>query len=395
MPTSHQDLSVPLQVDFVQIDDARVNGSGVLTSSPSGECRLDTELQFPVLQTRTENTSVKWLSGRGNAVDFAIGGRVAWSGGRQHFEVTEMHWGTSSPDIPYKSVVARYENLSILNSYRFEDGAARDATELLSLPALDGSPEMSAAVGAHSDLIRISAATPERLEAFETHLRSFQDLITLAADLPSARISLAARTDDDREVEIIGRSLPSAQQPPLNNPVDALIRFGSSQLQEMISEWWRVRRALRPITQVYAGVMYQPGYVESDIISLTSIAQRLARLQLGQADANLRTCLQTLVGNLGDETMRRAGIDPIEWEQHTMWARNDISHEGAPNDEAGERYVTPAESKAVRDATHMIVGLNLASMLGLHPNATRLAAQCLETKYGIRHGSTSIFAAPH
>ena len=163
----------------------------------------------------------------------------------------------------------------------------------------------------------------------------------------------------------------------------------------MISEWWRVRRALRPITQVYAGVMYQPGYVESDIISLTSIAQRLARLQLGQADANLRTCLQTLVGNLGDETMRRAGIDPIEWEQHTMWARNDISHEGAPNDEAGERYVTPAESKAVRDATHMIVGLNLASMLGLHPNATRLAAQCLETKYGIRHGSTSIFAAPH
>lgn len=394
MPAALLDLSIPVQVEFDLIDNEAVRGTGSLLRDATGQMQLDTDLAFPVLQTRTENTSIKWLTGTSGAKVFCARGRVGWEDGRQTFQVDELRWGTATPDIEYQSVVAHFDNLATLNSYRFEDGAARSADQPLTVPGLDGSPEMSLTTGAHSHAIHLSTTTTCLLEAFETHLRAFQDLITLAADRPSSRTHLTARTADDVEVEIHGRQMDISRQPALTNPVEALLRFGSSDLGTMVAEWWRIRRALRPVTQVYAGIMYQPGYVESDIISLTSIAQRMARLQLGQPRAELRTGLRTLIGNLGVDTMRATGINPTEWESHAMWARNDISHEGAPNDENGQRYVTPAESKAVRDATRIIVGLNLVSLLGLNPAARTLAAQRLEVKYGVRHGTTSIFEPP-
>ena len=89
--------------------------------------------------------------------------------------------------------------------------------------------------------------------------------------------------------------------------------------------------------------------------------------------------------------MQAAKIDADEWGDHLLWARNDIAHQGAPDASRGSQYVTEAESRAVRDATRILVTLTIAQHIGVPTTVLERAAERLGVRYSVRHWGTSIF----
>jgi hypothetical protein len=232
------------------------------------------------------------------------------------------------------------------------------------------------------------------LDAFDVHLAAFQDLLTVAEDLPIGRLSLDATDTVGRTVSIHGhdRYPPFARQ--ARQPVEYTFRLGATYAQPVVSGWWRARGELKPVPQILAGTIYQAGFVESDLIALAAIAERTGRALLpglARGSAGYRGVLRGLAFNLGTGLVRAAFIVEDEWVDHLYWARNDIAHEGAPNEGGGVQFVTEDESRAVRDATRIIVTLTLAKHIGVPEPVLARAAERLGVRYGTSHLQTTIF----
>ena len=190
---------------------------------------------------------------------------------------------------------------------------------------------------------------------------------------------------------------------------------------------------LRPVTQILAGLAYQPGFVESSVISLAAAIERFGKVQYPpstvprltpQQFAPMEAALSELQGldvaqrafvndvkndarrpryeeyvnaivnDIDANVFARSWVDAAEWREHLLWARNDIAHEGAPNSQTGHRYVTDAESRAVRDASRIVLTLAMLKYLDIPFSALELAADRLGVRYGPRHIGTSIFGRP-
>lgn len=105
----------------------------------------------------------------------------------------------------------------------------------------------------------------------------------------------------------------------------------------------------------------------------------------------LRAHIEALIDDLGSDLIAQTRIDTIEWLEHLLWARNDIAHRGAPNHQAGAKYVTGSESRAVRDAIWVMLALGLAKHLGVPHRALLRAAERLGVQYGVHRYSSTIF----
>lgn len=56
---------------------------------------------------------------------------------------------------------------------------------------------------------------------------------------------------------------------------DFPLRLGNENTQNAINKWWEMTDKLRPLPQTVAGIIAQPGYVESDFVFLATVLDRL------------------------------------------------------------------------------------------------------------------------
>lgn len=236
------------------------------------------------------------------------------------------------------------------------------------------------------------STTPVTLEEFDIHLAALQDLLSVAEDTPVGRLHLEAVDTAGRTVVIHGHERFPPFEKPTRKPIEFLLRLGAEYTPTVLDGWWRARADLRPVPQILAGILYQPGYVESSVIALAAVAQRTARARLGVPhEHTFRHGLQAIISYLGPRVVTATKVNPGEWEDHLVWARNDIAHEGAPDSSAGERFVSDDESRAVRDATRILVSLTMAKSIGVPATVLDRAAERLAVRYSTRHWGTTIF----
>jgi hypothetical protein len=357
-----------------------------------------------------------------------VNGQMFYQDQKCSLLVQDVRVGSTSATNLYLSVTAEFENAEAVAAYRFEDGAMRRPADTLTLPELDGAPEVVMRYDGVS--VCLCSAEPLPLESFEIHLKAFQDLLTFASGLSCARLSLLALDEEGDEVEILGRVQihPKAGQVP--DVRNFVVRLGSTNTQNMLDVWWKMRRDLRPVTQVYVGAIYQPGYVESDFIAAATAVERMGanlgtpgRAPLSEAQLHpIRAALEgltdldadqqkvvdlviknrtrgpsfrertaALAAKLPSAIITLAGINLDIWIGQIIAARNDVAHEGASDDEAND-FVNGAELRAMRDASRIMIALLLAQRLGVTDKALQLAARQLQARYLQYHRSSLVFS---
>lgn len=343
--------------------------------------------------------------------------------------VDELRVGSVEPDAEYVSATANFEHLASACTYRPEDGAARDADQALIFPALDGAPAMRAELPRRVTAITLSADTPMHLDAFETQLTTFQDLLTFAADQPCGRTSLSLTDRSGNDVRVFGRDKYQPFNRKTRKPVEFSLRLVSDQTQRVIDRWWKDHDELLPVTQIIAGMRYQPGYVEADAILSAVAIEALATAALStsrpplsveeaepiiialdslsgmnhaQNDAikrlkgelrrtTFRSKVKSLIEGVAPEQWRLSRVDMDEWIKLFIKARNGIAH-AAPGLSGGANIWKESELlRSIRDANWTVVTLVLLTRLGVPDAAINRAAERLGTRYGVRHSGTSIF----
>ncbi|MFT8396013.1 hypothetical protein [Propionibacterium sp.] len=343
--------------------------------------------------------------------------------------VDELRVGSVELDAEYVSATAHFEHLASACTYRHEDGAARDAHEALVFPALDDGPGMRAELPCGATAITLSADEPVPLEAFEAQLASFQDLLTFSADLPCGRTSLIMTDSSGTEVRVVGRDKYKPFNGKTRKPIEFSLRFASDQTQGVIDGWWKARDELLPVTQIIAGLRYQPGYVEADVILGAAAIEALATAALGasrpplsveeaepiivaldslsgmnqaqsEAIAHLkgdlrrttfRSKVQSLIEGVAPEMWRSSRVEVDEWIKLFLRARNGIAH-AAPGLSGGASIWKESELlRSIRDANWIVITLVLLTQLGVPDAAIGRAAERLGTRYGVRHSGTPIF----
>jgi|GEM_PF-1546358 len=343
--------------------------------------------------------------------------------------VDELRVGSVEPDAEYVSATANFEHLASACTYRPEDGAARDADQALIFPALDGAPAMRAELPRRVTVITLSADTPMHLDAFETQLTTFQDLLTFAADQPCGRTSLSLTDRSGNDVRVFGRDKYQPFNRKTRKPVEFSLRLVSDQTQRVIDRWWKDHDELLPVTQIIAGMRYQPGYVEADAILSAVAIEALATAALStsrpplsveeaepiiialdslsgmnhaQNDAikrlkgelrrtTFRSKVKSLIEGVAPEQWRLSRVDVDEWIKLFIKARNGIAH-AAPGLSGGANIWKESELlRSIRDANWTVVTLVLLTRLGVPDAAINRAAERLGTRYGVRHSGTSIF----
>lgn len=186
-----------------------------------------------------------------------IQGAVFAIDGDLGLRVDELRVGPSELDAEYVAAAAELEHLAAACTYRTEDGAARNARESLTVPPLDGAPAMRAELPCRATTIVLRSDAPAPIEAFETQITAFQDLLTFASDQPCGRTSLTLTDRSGKDVRVFGRDKyePFGRQP--RKPVELSLRFASDQTQRVIDGWWKARDELLPVTQIIAGLRYK------------------------------------------------------------------------------------------------------------------------------------------
>ncbi|MFF2485137.1 hypothetical protein ACFVSU_01950 [Microbacterium sp. NPDC058062] len=381
-------LDLPIELEFEVVGMDAGSGTGQLVAD-GDRVLLDTGYRFSFSTGRSPARS---LQGRAGDKPVALVGSVWVSSSGAGLLISELRVGSDELQPRYTAVRAYFEHGGLAAAYRFEDGAARSRDTPMSLPALESARAMKLVYPDTAGAATIQSNTPAALEEFEIHLAALQDLLSVAEDTPIERLRLEATGTAGSVVVIHGRNRFPPFNKPMRKPIEFLLRLGAEYSPTVIDRWWRARAELRPVPQILAGILYQPGYVESTVIALAAIAQRTARAQLSVPHANsFRQGLQAIVDYLGSGVIAAAKVDPREWQDHLVWARNDIAHEGAPDSLAGDRFVTDEESRAVRDATRVLVSLTIAKAIGVPNSVLDRAAERFGVRYGPRHWSTTIF----
>lgn len=178
------------------------------------------------------------------------------------------------------------------------------------------------------------------------------------------------------------------------------------------------------------GLIYDPGFVEADVILSSAILERFGKLKFPPSTsprltpaqfAPVEQALSALVGLDGptrsfvneiknaaprprfkeyaervvglmpDTARNQAKINLNTSRDRLFHSRNDIAHEGASNDQSGSRYVTEVDLRAVRDANRVILSLALLAELRVPEAALNRAAERLGIRYAGRHPSSGVF----
>lgn len=381
-------IELPMGLDFTVVGVDAGSGSGQLIAD-GDRVILATDYRFSYA---TGSSPARTLQGQIDGTPVALIGGFWEASAGTGLLVSELRIGSNDLRPRYTSVRAQFEHGTAATAYRPEDGAARSPGNALALPALDTAQAMSLRFPDATGSATIQSDTPAVLEEFDIHLAALQDLLTIAEDTPIGRLRLEATDTAGVTVEIYGHDRFRAFGKPTRQPIEFLLRLGAEYAADVVDGWWRARADFRPVPQILAGILYQPGYIESTIIALAAIAQRTARTLLGVPDSRTyRQGLQAIIADLGPDLVAATKVDPAEWEDHLAWARNDIAHEGAPNSAAGVRYVTEEESRAVRDSTGVLLSLTIAKSLGVPSAVLDRAAERFAVRYSIRHWNTTIF----
>lgn len=277
--------------------------------------------------------------------------------------------------------------------------------------------------------ITLSADAPVPLEAFEAQLTTFQDLLTFAADQPCGRTSLVVTDRSGIEVRVFGRDKYKPFNGKTLKPIEFSLRFASDQTQGVIDGWWKARDELLPVTQIIAGLRYQPGYVEADAILSAAAIEALATAALGasrpplsdeeaepiivaldslsgmnqaQSEAiarlkgdlrrtRFRSKVESLIEGVAPEQWRSSRVEVDVWIKLFLKARNGIAH-AVPGLPGGASIWKESELlRSIRDANWIVITLALLTQLGVPDAAIDRAAERLGTRYGVRHSGTPIF----
>lgn len=338
--------------------------------------------------------------------------------------VDELRIGSAVDDARYTTVTATFEHLASVCSYRYEDGAARSPSQPLMFPAVDGASQMEATLRSGDNSIALVAPEPVPLENFEAQFAVFQTMLTFAADLPCGQLTLVATNRSGQTVTIFGRDKYATFGRPVRKPVEFSLRFAGDWIQHAIERWWEAYSEWKPVLQILAGLRYQPGYVEADVIlssaaieavattfqqrdaprlspdesrpilealeSLTGLshAQRevVAQLKGDLGRTTFRSKVEQLVQQVDDEVWQRARVSVGEWTKQFLKARNTIAHavsSGIWDDDILLR--------GIRDANWIVLTLVILKYLDVPDTAVYRAAERLGTRYGVRYRDVEIF----
>jgi hypothetical protein len=210
--------------------------------------------------------------------------------------------------------------------------------------------------------------------------------------------------------------------------VEHSLRLLGDWAQTAVDRWWAARTSWRPTTQVVAGLRYQPGYVEADVIlsaaAIEALASQLAQSRpllkasearpilealkalqdmnsaqsaaIGRMKGELqrttfRSKVEQLVATVDAETWVRSRVSIEDWMGLFIKTRNGIAH-GAPGLGGGaDVWAEGALLRSVRDANWIVLTLAVIKHLGAPVSAVDRAAERLGTRYGVRYFGSSIF----
>jgi hypothetical protein len=351
---------------------------------------------------------------------FAIDGELG-------LRLYELRIGSDDDEPTYVEMSAVFEYLSSVCSYRPEDGAQRSAADPIDLPALIHAAPMSAVIPSSTNTVRLIAASATVLDEFEPHLEALQDLLTFALDMPVGRLSLSATDTAGRVVEIHGRERFAPFGRPPRRPVEHLLRLSGTYAQAVMDRWWDARETLRPIPQLLAGLRYQPGYVEADVIlSAAAIEAFATRTDVGEDPrlsndeaqpilnaldglVELNENQKTIVSQMKHEVTRTtlhskmelllARVSPVaiansrvstaDWLPKFKRTRNHIAHGNGGS--VSDVWTDKETLRAVRDANRLLLSLAFLTHLGVPEAALERAAERLGNRYSGQHRSTGIF----
>lgn len=367
---------------------------------------------------------VRVLSAQLDGSPALIRGSVLVLDGDLGLRVDEVRVGASDPEAKYTEVTASYEHLSSACSNRHEDGGLRSPALPLLFPRVDDAPPMEATLPSNAGAITLVTQEPIALDHFEAQLAVFQALLTFATDLPCARLSLSAIDESGRSVEVYGRDQYSPFERAERRTIEHSMRFLGEWVQGAIDRWWTVYSEWKPVAQIAAGLRYQPGYVDADVI-LSSAAIESVATALKQRDApslspdealpiievldsltglgaSQKAAVSRLKGELKRTTFRskveqllqqvdagvwtQARLSTEEWVKQFLNARNKIAHAASdgPWDDS-------ALLRAIRDANWVVLTLVLLTHMDVPSAAVSRAAERLGTRYAIRHRATKVF----
>ena len=289
---------------------------------------------------------------------------------------------------------------------------------------------MTAVFPSATDTITLVSAEPVPLEQFETQLAAFQDLLTFAADMPCGRLSLEATDVSGQVIRIVGREKFAPFGSRGQAPVEHSLRLSGDWTQTVVDRWWSARTEWRPVTQIVAGLRYQPGYVEADVLlsavaieviatkqlegwsqpalwasdaqpivdALESLqamnpAQReaIGRLKGELRRTTFRSKVQQLVDAVDREVWAQAQVSVGEWVDLFIRTRNGIAHGAAGLSGGADLWIEPRLLRSTRDANWVVLTLLLLRHLGAPDSVIGRTAERLGTRYGVRHRDTRIF----
>jgi len=275
--------------------------------------------------------------------------------------------------------------------------------------------------------------SPVPIEEYVNHVAALQDLIVFSADRPAALLSLTGVMDSGVEVGIHGWSRFAPFRSKARRDYEYLTRFRAEYIDDAIATWWQMRDAFRPITQILASLIYEPWFVESSIGAASAALERLAKIQFpppvsaprltsqefevieetldalqpalnGKQRAFVNDIrndsrrtryeeyVEAAIASLPAEVLVKTQINLANWRVALFAARNDIAHEGAPNPVNAVLFVNESESRALRDATRVILTLLTLAHLSIPAAVLVNAADRLGVRYRVRHVDSYTYA---
>ncbi|SFH43170.1 hypothetical protein SAMN05216274_10568 [Cryobacterium levicorallinum] len=372
----------------------------------------------------TGQPGVRVLTASLDGTPTLIRGTVFGIDGDLGLRVDELRVGSTVDDAQYTTVTATFEHLASACSYRHEDGAARGPSQALLFPEVDGAPQMEVTLRGGENSITLVAPEPVPLEDFETQLAVFQTMLTFAADLPCGQLTLIATEASGQTVNVFGRDKYAPFERSTRAPVEYSLRFAGDWIQHTIERWWAAYSEWKPVLYILAGLRYQPGYVDADVILSSAAIESVATaLQLHEAPrlssdesrpilealesltgldhaqkeavaqlkgdlgrTTFRSKVEQLIRQVDDDVWQRARVSVKEWTKQFLKARNAIAH--AASSGIWEDGVL---LRGIRDANWIVLTLVILTHVGIPDAAIDRAAERLGTRYGPRYRDIEIF----
>lgn len=372
----------------------------------------------------TGQPGVRVLTASLDGTPALIRGTVFGIDGDLGLRVDELRVGSAVDDAQYTTVTATFEHLASACSYRHEDGVARSPSQPLLFPEVDGAPPIEATLRSGENSITLVAPEQVPLESFETQLAVFQAMLTFAADLPCGQLTLVATDRSGQAVNIFGRDKYAPFARPTRKPVEYTLRFAGDWIQHAIERWWEAYSEWKPVLQILAGLRYQPGYVDADVIlssaAIESVAtalqqheaprlspdelrpilgalESLTGLDRAQKEAvaqlkgdlgrtTFRSKVEQLIRHVDDGLWQQARVSIEEWTKQFLKARNTIAHAVSSN-----IWENGVLLRGIRDANWIVLTLVILKYLDVPDPAISRAAERLGTRYGVRYRGVEIF----